>query len=119
MLTEFKEVRQIEGEGTRRWFKDEYFDLIVWYDDNSKLEGFQLCYDKMRNERALTWRRGDSYVHNRVDNGELTGEFKRTPVLVSDGAFDTDSINSRFEKAAIGINGEIAEFVSEKISNYK
>ena len=32
MLVEYRNVRQIRGEGHRRWFSDEYFDLIVWYD---------------------------------------------------------------------------------------
>jgi len=33
MLVEHAHVRQIHGEGYRRWFADDYFDLIVWYDD--------------------------------------------------------------------------------------
>jgi len=40
MLGEIRNVRQIEGEGTRRWFTDRYFDLIVWYDDSGSLTGF-------------------------------------------------------------------------------
>ena len=31
MLTEIQNARQIAGEGVRRWFTDDYFDLIVWY----------------------------------------------------------------------------------------
>ena len=119
MLTEFKEVRQIEGEGTRRWFKDDYFDLIVWYDDKNKLEGFQLCYDKMRKERALTWRRNGSYVHNRVDNGEEPGQMSRTPVLVSDGVFESDLIVAKFEKSAARIDSEIASLVTQKLNDYQ
>ena len=49
MLTEFKGVRQREEEGIRRWFFDDYFDLIIWYDNNHQIEGFQLCYDKNYN----------------------------------------------------------------------
>ena len=55
MLTEFKGVRQREEEGIRRWFFNNYFDLIIWYDNSNQIEGFQLCYDKENNEKALTW----------------------------------------------------------------
>ena len=61
MLAEIEDARQIAGEGTRRWFRDDNLDLIVWYDDSSEISGFQLCYDKYDRERAITWKRGDSY----------------------------------------------------------
>ena len=32
MLSELKETRQIEEEGFRRWFRDQDFDLILWYE---------------------------------------------------------------------------------------
>ena len=64
MLAEIQGSRQIPGEGFRRWFTDEYFDLIAWYETPAakdarpgamkELKGFQLCYDKTGRERALT-----------------------------------------------------------------
>jgi hypothetical protein len=33
MLVGHAHVRQIHGEGYMRWSTDDYFDLIVWYDD--------------------------------------------------------------------------------------
>ena len=80
MLTEIQNVRQIPGEGFRRWFSDNYFDLIVWYDDERKLVGFQLCYDKDGRERALTWTHEHGFQHNRIDSGEIAGHIKMTPV---------------------------------------
>jgi len=32
MLEESEYVRQVKGEPKRRWFSDDYFDLIVWVD---------------------------------------------------------------------------------------
>ena len=83
MLSEIKKTRQEEGEPYRRWFTDEDHDLIVWYDAEGKILGFQLCYELGPNERALTWIRGKGYAHNRVDDGE-TGFFmhKMSPILV-------------------------------------
>ncbi len=42
MIVEKKDARQIENEGFRRWFTDDFFDLIVWY-ENKEITGFQLC----------------------------------------------------------------------------
>ena len=97
MLHEIKNVKQHVGEGTRRWFTDNFFDLILWYEGPS-LCGFQLCYDKNYQERSLTWRKGDSYAHNKVDSGEVPGQSKSTPLLVADGLFDKQGIAERFKK---------------------
>ena len=62
MLAEIKNVRQIPGEDTRRWFVDENTDLIVWFSppDGKTISGFQLCYDKKSVQRCLTWQKDSS-----------------------------------------------------------
>ena len=54
-LVEIIHVRQVPGDPRRRWFSSDDMDLIVWYDDSDAPIGFQLCYDKLRSERALRW----------------------------------------------------------------
>ncbi len=115
MLTEIRNARQVEGEGFRRWFMDEYFDLIVWYDDEKSLIGFQLCYDKQRRERALTWTRDHGFQHNRIDAGETPGHSKMTPIIVADGAFSRDNVADRFREASGGIEPGLARFVHETL----
>lgn len=115
MLVELADVRQVPGEGTRRWFSDGYFDLIVWYAEGDAL-GFQLCYDKGHDERALTWRPPHRYTHNRVDDGEGPFGSKRTPVLVQDGLFDRDPILDRFRRAAVGIDPEVTLLVCRALA---
>jgi hypothetical protein len=120
MLSEIKDSRQIENEGPRRWFTDEYFDLIVWYEKKGKaVAGFQLCYDRGYKERALTWRRGEGFNHERIDDGELPGRMKMTPVLVPDGVFDHTSIAERFHRSSGQIDPEIRDLVYEKVIHYK
>lgn len=117
MLREVRNVRQIEGEPSRRWFGDEFFDLIVWYDKYKAIIGFQLCYDLHHDERALTWIKGRGYNHNRIDDGEsLAGGYKATPILVKDGAFEHDRIASLFGEASRELDHEVAELVMEKIN---
>lgn len=115
MLVEMPGVRQVPGEGVRRWFSDAFFDLIVWY-ANGEVSGFQLCYDKGHNERALTWHRPRRYTHARVDDGEGPFGPKMTPVLVQDGLFDRDAIVERFRQAAAGIDGELVDLVCRSLA---
>ena len=118
MLKEYKDVRQVEGEGRRRWFLDDYFDLIVWYDEEQTIKGFQLCYDKKDHERAVTWTREDGYSHHKIDDGDVTGRAKMTPVLVSDGIFARDDIADRFLENAADIDRDIGSFVYNRIKSY-
>lgn len=63
-LVENKDVRQRPDEGFRRWFVNEYFDLILWYEyAESDLSGFQLCYSRHVGERAFTWQRNRQSSH--------------------------------------------------------
>lgn len=120
MLVEYKEVYQPIGEPKRRWFSDYYFDLIVWYTDEDIISGFQLCYDKSRNQRAMTWKRPSSYSHMRIDDGEnRPGQYKATPILVPDGIFDIHSIAERFKHVSNAMDPAIAILVYEKILEYQ
>jgi hypothetical protein len=115
MLKEWEGIRQRQGEGNRRWFVDETMDLIVWF-DGEQISGFQLCYDKGSDEKALTWRRDDAPSHTRVDSGESRpGTFKSSPVL-SD-ALDPAPVRIRgeFDSRAADLPGRIRELVDEVI----
>lgn len=117
MLKEAKNVRQIEGEPRRRWFEDEYFDLIVWLDKDGSLWGFQLCYDRERKPRALTWTKKYGYKHTGIDTGEhIWGTSQNAPVLVEDGLFDSGEIGKKLAAAAGDLPPQISEFVLKKVS---
>jgi len=114
MMREVKNVRQNPEDGFRRWFVDAYFDLIVWYDKNG-ISGFQLCYEKNYSERSLTWRSNGGYSHNKVDQGEVAGGHKMSPILVADGIFAKESIAERFLRDSQSLEKELAAFIYEKI----
>lgn len=119
MLDEVLDVRQIKGETQKRWFTDDYFDLIVWLDDNNGIIGFQLSYNRFKGEHALTWHRESGYNHYRVDDGEnRPGKPKATPILVSDGYFDYKGIAKNFRLRSKKIEKRIARFVIEKLIRY-
>ena len=121
MLREYTDVSQIKGEPKRRWFTDDGFDLIVWLDQGGEIVGFQLCYDKFENERALTWLKASGYMHQRVDDGESNPELvqKATPILLADGHFDHKEIANVLRERSAEIEKTISKFVYDKIMQYE
>lgn len=118
MLYEIQNPKQIENEGFRRWFTDKNFDLIVWYTDDNLLDGFQLCYDKESREKCLTWKKSGSFSHTGVDDGEVYGQNKMTPILVADGLFDKWRVSKEFKAASLKIDPTVAGFVYRKLVEY-
>jgi hypothetical protein len=118
MLQESEYVRQVIGEPKRRWFSDDYFDLIVWVNESNTILSFQLCYDKVAQPRALNWQ-SEGYAHLGIDDGESrTGKPKATPILVPDGTFNKDGVVAAFEKACGEMDSQVSKFVLDKIKDY-
>ena len=119
MLGECNKPGIREGALTKRWFTDSFFDLFVWSDDSGAIVSFQLCYEKPRDEHALTWKQPSSYHHQRVDDGECKpGKSKSTPVLIPDGAVNADALADRFNYASQRMDPAVARFVHQKILDY-
>lgn len=120
VLQELKGVRQIENEGVRRWFSDDYFHLIVWYKEFAEeFLGFQLCYDIYDNERSLTWKEDSGFSHNSIDDDKGFSHHPQAPILISDGNFDSIVISQKFLDSSNNIPKEITSFVANKISEYR
>ncbi|MCU0595538.1 MAG: hypothetical protein MUC98_08780 [Desulfobacterota bacterium] len=119
MLREIHDVRQFPGEPRRRWFSDEGFDLIVWTDSDNRLLGFQLCYDKPSDQKALTWLEHEGYRHSRIDDGDNPGKMKASPVLEADGHFDREAIGRRLMENQGDVPKEIADCVYDRITQYR
>ena len=117
MLKELSVGQRSDPPG-RRWFTDDDFDLIVWFNDQGGLDGFQLCYDRRRNERVLTWTEDVGYRHDRLDDGEGNPTKNRSPMLVSDGVFPAATVLERFEKSSLDIEAHIRLFVAQKLREY-
>jgi len=118
-LRELSDTRQIPGEPRRRWFSSPELDLIVWMGDAGDPVGFQLCYDKLAAERALTWRAGRGFDHTAVDNGEgMPMKHKATPLLVADGVFDNRRVSGIFREASATVPPPIRRFVTDTLARY-
>ena len=119
MLVEFPNLSQ-SGEGYRRLFTDEFFDLYIWYDrKDGEPTGFQLNYSVRDDPHSLTCSMGGSCTHARIDEGEdAPGHFKGTPILVSDGVFEKDPVLERFRAASLKLDTKMRSVIIEAIKNY-
>jgi hypothetical protein len=118
MLTN-QPIRPVANDLDRRWFFDDYFDLIVWYESEDQIHGFQLCYDKTGRERALTWSHERGFLHTAVDSGESMPTANRTPVLVADGAFPFEQVRREFTTRSSLLPVEIRELVLVRVRDYE
>jgi hypothetical protein len=79
-----REIVSTASADRRRWFSSATMDLIIWLDEEGEAVGFQLCYDKSGNERALVWRTDSPRLTwRRVDDGERSRiGHKASPILL-------------------------------------
>jgi hypothetical protein len=118
-LTEISQPRQIPGEPARRWFTSADMDLVVWLDDSRQATGFQLCYGKPLQERALTWWPGQGFRHHAVDDGSRGGiAHKNTPLLLADGNPDPEQLLALFRRAAARLPADIVHLVAGALARY-
>src|SRR4029077_10991454 len=97
---------------------DDYFDLIVWYTLDDTIHGFQLCYDKLYWERALTWLSDRGFSHMQVDSGEESAYANQTPILVPDGSFPANKVLGEFSRRGSALPLELQRLVKDKISEF-
>ena len=119
MLRELSDVRQIKGGHPRRWFQSDDEDLVIWYDCDGSIYGFQLCYNRTGIEKALTWMRDRGFSHDKVDAGTRSGlNYGRTPILVADGTFDAPAMKRRFEAISVSLPEEVRALVLTRLNEY-
>lgn len=118
MLHEFRQVKQERGDGTRRWFESDGFDLVVWYESAGDVSGFLVCYDFGHGEHALTWRRTGGFSHHAVDTGSNTPFSKMTPILVADGAVPWSEITRTFETRGASLEPKLRELIREALARH-
>ncbi len=121
MLKEYRKVRQHTGEPNKRWFANNYFDLIIWESKPNVIQIFHLCYEKHKNEKVLTWSSQNGFKHFGIDDGEtIEREYKMTPILVDDnGVPNIKILIDKFTQSTGDIEEKISNFIIKKLSDYE
>lgn len=116
MLREIQDVRQNPGEPRRRWFSDNDLDLYVWLGEDGGIVQFQLCYDKGRDEQALTWRPDTGLTRHAVDDGEGgIYRMKSTPVLTGAELPETVNVRRTFIDAGQKLEHDLYQFILDRL----
>ena len=116
MLVEYKNVRQVPGQGPRRWFEGDLYELVVWYrPDAVAIEGFQIIYRLKGDERALTWREGEGFNHAQVDSGEQTPLKNMTPILLPNGTIPWPQVVADFAGSSGTLEPGLRTFVRSRL----
>ena len=118
MLVEFN-INQKEKNEKKHWFQDEYFDLFVWFDTtNGKITSFQLCYDRGKQERVISWDYEKGFSHHNIDDGETSPHKNMTPVFIQYGRFAHHEVMPKFLQSSSQIDTTISYFIIQKLNEY-
>lgn len=118
MLNEISSVRQDARDYFRRWFNDASLDLYIWYDNDYRIIGFQLCYDKDTREYALTYIDNKGFSHDRIDSGEYLVWDMKTPVLKEHVEDPCDHVIERFIDRSCEVDQKIRQYIVQKLEEY-
>ena len=118
MLRELKKVQQVTGEPKRRWFFAHEIDLVVWEEDNGSITGFQLAYDKHRDEHSISWQKERGFSHYVVDDGEPLAGANHTPFLYIDGPFKSDRVLELFLSMSAEVPANVVACVVAKLREF-
>jgi len=109
-------IRKKGNDLARQWTSDDYFDLIVWYNPDGVIYGFQLCYDKLGDERAVTWIAEKGFRHTKIDGGEDdVTTLKKTPILGGSIPFQAEPVTEEFKRRSSNLRQDIRELVLTKL----
>lgn len=117
MLREIEHVKQYPGQHFRRWFNDELLDLFVWYDVGGRIVGFQFCFDKDRQERALTYTDTHGYSLNKVDDGGSAWDMS-SPVLVPGAEFPRVRLLAQLGERGAALDRRLFKYLIEKLEEF-
>ncbi|MCK5524778.1 MAG: hypothetical protein KAI83_16760 [Thiomargarita sp.] len=118
MLTEFQ-LKQDEPSSIKRWFQDDYFDLFIWQNNIGQIISFQLCYDRLENERVISWDQERGFGHHRVDDGESSPYKNMTPIFIKEGVFlSYNEVVPKLIQSGRQISQDITSFILQKLNEY-
>lgn len=119
MLQEIAHIRQSNRRYIKRWFTSRDMDLFIWLRKSVPVR-FQLSYNKLNNEQAISWDLHRGFHHHLVDSGEtLPDHYKQTPLLIDlHDQHELAIIARRFLAACENIDIGVADFIYARLMGY-
>jgi hypothetical protein len=103
----------------RRWFQNKELDLIVWYEPDDTIFGFQMTFNHKSRDHTLTWKKNYPLLKlNCVDRGTKTPFKNQSPLLLQNGYIDIKPILNEFIDKSILLDLMLRETVQIKLEQY-
>ncbi|MBI4424513.1 MAG: hypothetical protein HY554_12335 [Elusimicrobia bacterium] len=113
-------MRQVPGDRRRRFFSDKSFELLVWYEPDGGVFGFQLMYAMPEKPyRAIAWTSLEGYGHHFVSLSEgaaLGWNAGRGLSPARLETFDKHAVLELFEKASEELEPSLRALLREKLA---
>ncbi len=113
-MLEIPHVKQYEPGLSRRWFQNGYFDLFTWQDNSGNFHGFQLCYAKNGEQRAIRYSLDIGLRYEGVSQPEEKPGRAMTAIFVVDAAPKV-ALLQRFEEDGAALPQDVFDFVSTQL----
>lgn len=98
------------------WYCDDNWDLVIWINSDQTPRGFQICYDKDDDEKALTFVHGE-FSHELVDEGNDNPHTNHSPVVGGgEIKFDGKAILKEFEKKGEFVEKIYFDYIKTNLS---
>ena len=118
-MIETQKVRQNPDEPFRRWFADEDLDLIVWYEPDGPVYGFELSFDKINDQRVFRWFKDKALTLHRVNAGEEIPFGNASDRLEEiHEKVEMGELLSLYDAAKAGLPPDLAALVRSKLTEY-
>lgn len=115
-------LTEIEGSpdrtpGSRRWFRGEVLELVVWTDDDG-VRQYQLRYHRGPLDGVYEWRRPGRLYHYHLDDGEdRAGGMNATPVLSPGRSDDLEWVRARFAEECDRLEPALRSLVERTLAD--
>ncbi len=116
MLREVAHVSRSPKEGPRRCFADERMHLLVWYEDDGKIHGFELTYENAEGPRVVRWLPDGGWLHARVEDGAPHPFLDASAMLVSCREPVSADLPERFHAASEAVPAAERDFVTAQLA---
>jgi len=111
-------IRKVDGDLPRKWMMDRDLELILWYQTEGGIAGFELIHSDNIRRHSLRWLPAQGFQYACIDEGEQSPEANRTPILCSGPAFPKAQVLALFSERSATLPPEIRDFVLEKLTRY-
>lgn len=112
-------IQAVPGDLPRKWLVDDCVELVVWFEEDGGIFGFQFHYDLKNAPKAFTFTKAAGFSHNLIDTGEDVPEENSTPILAESIPVNISEVEHLFRDRSENLPESLRWFVFDHILEFK